>query len=143
MRLVIIVIMILFLSFFVHASNFVSIKSNKANLRIGPSVDYPIEWVYIQKNIPVEVLEQYEQWYKIKDIDGTTGWMHKSLLSNKRYFIVIKTTLIYTNPRKTSKIRAYVDPRVIGKLINCENEWCKVQVQDINGWMIKDYIWGI
>ncbi|MBQ4874529.1 MAG: hypothetical protein HRK26_00240 [Rickettsiaceae bacterium H1] len=136
-------VLFLFLPLFAEASYFVSIKSDKANLRIGPSTDYPIEWVYVRKNMPVYVLEKYEQWRKIKDMEGEIGWMHQSLLSNKHYFITVGKTVIRNNPDHKAKIKAYVDPKIIGRLFKCENEWCKVKVENITGWIKKKHVWGV
>ena len=67
---------------------YVSLRSDEVNIRTGPGVQYPIEWVFTRRHMPVEVVEQFEHWRKIRDIEGTTGWVHQSMLSGKRYSIV-------------------------------------------------------
>ena len=46
---------------------YVSLKSDDANIRVGPSKNYPIEIKYIKKNYPLKVLEEYEEWRKVED----------------------------------------------------------------------------
>jgi SH3-like domain-containing protein len=62
---------------------FVSLKSNEVNLRVGPSTNYPIELTYITKNLPVEVIDEFDAWRKIKDHQKTIGWLHKSFNSRR------------------------------------------------------------
>src|SRR5258708_4490879 len=56
---------------------FVTLRSDKVNLRVGPSEQYPIDWVFTRKNLPVEIVAEYGTWRKIRDIDGTEGWVHE------------------------------------------------------------------
>ncbi len=135
-------IILLLLPIISQADYFVSIKSNNANLRVGPSTNYPIEWVYIQKNIPVKILEKEEQWRKIQDIEGTSGWIHQSLLSNTRYLLTTHKTDIYTKPDTGSKITAHIEKNVLGKLITCNDNWCKINTQNTKGWIQKKFLWG-
>ena len=68
---------------------YVSLKSNDANIRVGPSKNYPIEIKYIKKNYPLKVLEEYEEWRKVEDFKNNIGWIHKSLISGNRTGIVL------------------------------------------------------
>ena len=68
---------------------FVSLKSNEVNLRVGPSFNYPIIIKYIQKNLPVEIVDEYDVWRQIQDIDSNSGWIHKSLLKGNRNGIIL------------------------------------------------------
>ena len=127
----------------IQAYYFASIKSNKANLRVGPGVNYPIDWIYIKKTLPVKVIDKYEQWRKIQDIDNTIGWIHQNLLTSKRYLIITEDTQIHSDGSKPSQVIAKIDARVIVKLKKCQNEWCNIEVQNIKGLINKDYIWGV
>ena len=89
----------LFLIFFCLSSNlhaqsplprFASLRSNEINLRTGPGERFPIEWVYRRVALPVEIIDEFEHWRKIRDVDNTTGWVHKKMLSNKRTALTLK-----------------------------------------------------
>ena len=63
---------------------FVSLRSNQINARSGPGARYPIEWVYMQKGAPVEIIAEFEIWRQIKDWQGSKTWVHKTMLSGHR-----------------------------------------------------------
>ena len=67
---------------------FVSLRSEEVNLRTGPGVQYPVDWVYKRRNMPVEVLAEFGTWRKVRDIQGTQGWVHQSLLSSNRWVTI-------------------------------------------------------
>ena len=59
---------------------FVSLKSDDANIRVGPSVNYPIKLKYVFQNLPLEIIDEFDVWRKSKDHEGNIGWIHKSLI---------------------------------------------------------------
>src|SRR5258706_546116 len=67
---------------------FVSLKSEEANVRTGPGTRYPIQWVYHRAGMPVEIVEEYDLWRKIRDVEGTTGWVHKTMLAGNRTALI-------------------------------------------------------
>ena len=68
---------------------FVSLRSDEVNLRAGPGVRYPIDWIYARKDLPVEVIAEFEAWRKIRDWQGTEGWVHQSMLTGRRMMVVM------------------------------------------------------
>ncbi|MBN8827999.1 MAG: SH3 domain-containing protein [Sphingobacteriia bacterium] len=124
---------------------FVTIKSNEANVRTGPNVRYPVKWVFISKNEPVEILAEFEQWRKIRDISGEEGWVHESMLSGKR-FVVVKASdnqILFKNSTNNTYPVVIVEPAVRAKLLECTGESCRIQAKDYKGWIKKDKIWGV
>jgi len=124
---------------------FVSTKSNESNLRIGAHKDYPIILTYNIKNIPLEIVDEYEIWRKIIDINGNQGWMHESLLKGNRYGI-IKTfhdqpAQIYNKPRGITI--GTIGNRNIIKIKKCLNLWCFISYNKFRGWINKKNIWGV
>ena len=89
---------------------FVSIKSNEANIRVGPSKNYPIKLKYVVSDLPIEVIEEYQEWRKVKDFKNNIGWMHKKLLSGNR------TGLILSYDNKKIEVLNTIDGNVIGRL---------------------------
>ena len=63
---------------------FLSLKNNEVNLRVGPSFEHPIKLVYKKKYLPVIILNKSETWRKIKDFENNSGWIHISQLSKKK-----------------------------------------------------------
>ena len=124
---------------------YVSLKSNDANIRIGPSKNYPIEIKYIKKYYPLKVLEEYEDWRKVEDFQKNFGWIHKSLISGTR------TGIVLSNDNKNIKLLNTLNGNIIGEIGNgnivflekCKIDWCLVSLGDFEGWMDKKYIWGV
>tara|TARA_Y100000590_G_scaffold463810_1_gene631537 strand:+ start:132 stop:683 length:552 start_codon:yes stop_codon:yes gene_type:complete len=123
---------------------FVSLKSNDSNLRIGPSKDYPIKLKYIIANTPIEIIDEYNNWRKINDFEGNQGWMHKSLLSGKRYALVNppydEDVQIYHRPK--GKIKGKIGKYNIIKIKTCTKNWCSIKYENSSGWINKINIWG-
>ena len=124
---------------------FVSTKSNESNLRIGPDTDFPIQLTYEIKNFPLEIIEEYEVWRKVLDIDGNLGWIHKNLIKGDRYG-VIKTfheqpAQIYKKPKGI--VIGTIGNRNIVKVNKCFDIWCHINFKKNKGWINKENIWGV
>ena len=61
---------------------FVSLHASKIYLRTGPGMNFPVQWIYQRRHMPVEVIAEYDTWRKIKDWQGTIGWVHQSMLAD-------------------------------------------------------------
>jgi SH3-like domain-containing protein len=127
---------------------FVTLRTNEINLRAGPSVNYPIEWVYTREGLPVEVTAEYDTWRRIRDMEGTEGWVHQSMLSGKRSVLVTGDGVqpVYNKADSTATIIARAEPKAMGTLEKCENAWCEVLFTaadtEIKGYMPKGSFWG-
>lgn len=122
---------------------FVSLRNGEANVRVGPGKQYAIRWVYHRAGLPVEIIEQYEYWRKIRDPDGDTGWVHKSMLNGHRTTMMKgETRLLLRQPEPGSGIVLRAEPGVIGDLIACEAAWCRLQIHSRKGWLQKTAFFG-
>jgi SH3-like domain-containing protein len=124
---------------------FVSIKSDEVNARKGPGVNYEIVNVYEYKWLPVEIIGEYDTWKKIKDPDGDEGWIHTSILSNKRHvYIKAKSAKqMHKSDSNSSRIIANLMPGLICQLKKCKGIWCKVSCKGKTGWTKREFLWGI
>ncbi|MBV9828561.1 MAG: hypothetical protein JO001_23275 [Alphaproteobacteria bacterium] len=123
---------------------FVSLHSDKVNLRTGPGPQYPIEWVLTRKDMPVEVIQQFEHWRRIREWDGTTGWVQEHMLTGRRSIIVTGGTHpLYQQPDTGSGIVAKAEAGVMAHLQECRGAWCRVDAGDTNGWVRRSDIWGV
>lgn len=126
---------------------FVSLRSNHINARSGPGARYPIEWVYMQKSAPVEIIAEFELWRKIKDWQGSESWVHKSMLSGRR---TVKVTTpgennVYDKPDYQAGVIARVEDEVVGDVKKCsaESGFCLIRFASIEGWIPKSSLFGI
>ncbi|GAB4166997.1 MAG: SH3 domain-containing protein [Rickettsiaceae bacterium] len=124
---------------------FVTIKFDEVNARTGPESDCPIEWVFIKKGEPVEVIAEYGQWRKIKDISDEGGWVHSSVISGNRSVIVIAKNVVplLSSPGKHDKVIAKLSPQLRCNLHKCQSDWCQVSCKSYKGWVARKSLWGI
>lgn len=125
---------------------FVSLRSDEVNLRTGPGVRYPIDWIYARKDLPVEVIAEFEAWRKIRDWQGTEGWVHQSMLSGRRMMVVMGAVRSLRNSDADSADSlAVVEAGVLGRILQCprNRDFCRIEVNQNQGWMRRDEIWGV
>ena len=122
---------------------FVSLSSNKTNVRAGPGRRYPIKWIYKRQNLPVKVIAEFDTWRKIKDHEGIEGWVHQRMLSGRKWVLVIReNTIIREDQRATARGVAQLETGVIARLLECSVEWCLVEADSYKGWILKAGVWG-
>jgi len=123
---------------------FASLRSDEVNLRTGPGARYPIDWVLIRKGLPVEVVDEYEAWRRVRDWQGSEGWVHQSMVSSARTVIVTgKIRALRADPDDGAATLARVEPGVLARLLECHGGWCRVEAQDAKGWLKRGEVWGV
>lgn len=125
---------------------FVTLRSGEVNLRAGPGVRYPVEWVYKKRNLPVEIVAEYDTWRKIRDWQGTQGWVHQGMLSGKRSIIVTgDLRTLRSEPDTGARASAKLEEGVIASLLECPNgtTWCRIEADGYLGWLRKAEFWGV
>ncbi len=121
-----------------------SLRADLVNLRTGPGERYPIEWIYQRKGLPVEVTAEFDVWRKVRDSDGTVGWVHERMLAATRS-VVVRGALrtLHSDPDAAAPVVARVEPGVIARLMECHGAWCRIEAQSIKGWLPRGDIWGV
>lgn len=123
---------------------FASLQSGKVNMRTGPGETYPILWTYQRANLPVEIIEEFEIWRRIRDHDGVVGWVKSTLLTGKRHALVRDSRrTLRAEPQAEGAPVAYLEPGVILSVQECAGEWCKLEIQGYEGWLMKSEFWGV
>ena len=127
---------------------FVSLKSDRVNMRTGPGTDYPTQWVFRRAGLPVEVIREYEAWRQVRDAEGATGWVLASLLSSRRTVLVepweakgAETKVGEPKPtatapqialkaegREGAADVAQIEAGVIANIRTCDGRWCSVVI---------------
>ena len=123
---------------------FVSLKFNEANLRSGPGREYPVLWQYRLEGLPLLVDAEFGVWRKVRDADGTTGWMHGAGLSLRRMaFIREGMAKIYQKENSESDVVAVAEKYSLLELESCPKNWCRVAAENVKGWVKRSEIWGV
>ena len=123
---------------------YVSLKASKANARRGPSLSHRIDWVFVRKHMPLEIYGEYENWRRVRDIDGAGGWVHYSLLSGSRTTILtVDMQPLFKTPENDAKIVARFEKGAIGDITKCALNWCQLTAGGYKGWVPKIAMWGV
>ena len=137
---------LLFLVLFNHTeakeNYFLSLKYKKVNVRYGPGLDYPIKFVYLKKNFPVEVIDEKENFRKILDYKNNGGWVHRSQLKKNKSLITLKEKVLFNNSTKYSKPIVVVKSGRLLIVKKEEKKWFKVETGNYVGWIDNEYLWG-
>lgn len=123
---------------------FSSLKPNEVNVRVGPGHNYPIDWVYLKAGFPIEVIAAFDTWRKIRDNEGTVGWVHQTMISSKRHALV-QSPEVFLYPSANATIRpiARLQKGVVVDLLKCPGEWCHIRIGDLKGWLNRTALWGL
>ncbi|HWG04510.1 MAG TPA: SH3 domain-containing protein [Beijerinckiaceae bacterium] len=127
---------------------YVSLKSDKVNLREGPSKDHRTTWVFERAGLPVEITAESDNWRRIRDSEGTEGWVEQSLLSGRRTVLVApwkqETLMLYSKPSDSSAIVAKLQSGVLGNVRKCDGgSWCVIYGEGFEGYMQQSNLWGV
>ena len=123
---------------------FVSLRAAKVNLRTGPGIRYPIDWVYQRRGLPVEVIGEFDTWRRIRDHEGTVGWVHQSMLRGTRTVLLRdRLRVLRQDPEDGAPAVARLEPGVIGELDRCAGAWCRIEVQGLKGWIRQGEVYGV
>jgi SH3-like domain-containing protein len=121
----------------------VALAKDEARMRVGPSMDYPANWIYRRRNMPMKVIEIYPNWRKIEDPDGAQGWMHVRLLKDDKTAIVVgETVAMREDPSDSAHALFRVEPGVVGRVTKCDGGWCMLDVSGQRGYVPKRNLWG-
>jgi len=126
---------------------FVSLKSDRVNVRSGPNKDQEVRWVYTRAGMPVEVTAEFENWRRIRDWEGAEGWVYHTLLSGKRSAVVVPTLKddlvpLYESANVEPAMVARLQSGVLGQLKSCNGMWCEFSGKNFSGWIKQERLWG-
>ncbi len=127
---------------------FVSLKPAKVNVRRGPGQQYDVAWEFRRAGLPVEIVQEFDNWRKIRDAEGDEGWVFHSLLSGERSVIVApwagkETFALRTRAANDTAIIAYLEASVIAQVVQCDGQWCQIRGQGYDGWISQNDLWGV
>jgi SH3-like domain-containing protein len=127
---------------------FVSLKVDRVNVRGGPDKDHDVTYIYTRVGWPVEITAEFENWRRIRDSDGSEGWVYHSLLSGKRTASVLlksKTDLapLHAKPDAKSGVTAQLQVGVLSTVKACDGKWCHITGDGFDGWIEQIDLWGV
>lgn len=129
---------------------FVSLKSDRVNVRGGPAKDHEVTWVFTRSGLPVEITAEYENWRRIRDWEGAEGWVYHSLLSGRRTALISSNAKAGAEPiplhetgNPASPVVARLEAGVLGAVKRCSGKWCRIAGDGFDGWIEQERLWGV
>jgi len=126
---------------------FVSLKTEKVNVRKGPSSDHDVAWVFQSKGLPVEITAEFETWRRIRDSDGAEGWILQNMLAGKRTVLVApwkkgERVALMESAAKAASVVAQLSSGVQADIKSCDGNWCYVKTSGYSGYIEQGLVWG-
>ena len=127
---------------------FVSLKSDHVNVRVGPTRENDVSWIYTRSSLPVEITAEFENWRRIRDSEGSEGWVYHSLLSGRRTAVVTSKekdglTPLFDRADPTSVVAARLEAGVLASVRRCTVGWCRISGSGFDGWIEQQRLWGV
>ncbi len=135
---------------------FVSIRSEPTNVRVGPGTEYDVAWVFVKPGMPVEVIQEFDTWRKIRDLDGSEGWVHKSLITGRRTAYVAPWDAdarvpLRARDQEDARIRAWLTSKFVVSVQKCDGRFCAVSARNTSGqgrasysgYVEQSVLWGV
>lgn len=123
---------------------YVSMKAQEGNARRGPDVRHRIDWVFSHQNMPLQIVDEFEHWRRVLDVEGQGGWMHFRLLSGVRTVVFVADSVkLYKKPDRESEAISAAERGAIAYLDACQPDWCRVSQGRLWGWVEKTNLWGV
>jgi SH3-like domain-containing protein len=127
---------------------FVSLKPDRVNVRGGPTRDHEVTFVYTRAGLPVEITAESDNWRRIRDWEGSEGWVYHSLLSGRRTAVVMpkdKKELVplYDRGDSNGVVVAQLQAGVMAVVKRCTASWCRIVGAGFDGWAVQEQLWGV
>lgn len=127
---------------------YVSLKAGKVYVRQGPTKDYPVAYVYRRAGEPVEITAEFDNWRRIRDSEGSEGWVWHSLLSGRRTGLVAPWAKEAALPLRVKasadeRTAARLEPKVLVEVRRCDGQWCRVEGDGFDGFIEQERLWGV
>ncbi|MEO8686574.1 MAG: SH3 domain-containing protein [Devosia sp.] len=136
---------------------FVTTRSSPINVRVGPGVKYEVAWNYLKDGVPVEIVQEFDTWRKIRDVDGSEGWVHQNLLQGGRAGYVTPVMAngeiaLHASADDNSATRATLGPGLRVTIKECDGTWCEVTASQqaegersasYSGFLHQEELWGV
>ena len=124
-------------------TKFLSLKNDKVNVRYGPSLNFPIKFIYNKKFLPIKIIDSKENFRRIIDHKKNSGWIHISQLRKVNSIIVLEDKIVFKKNSKFSKPIVKLEKGRLVQVEKCISNWCKIKTENYLGWLQADDVWGL
>ena len=123
---------------------YAALKDDRVNMRRGPGTAYAIQWELRRRHMPVRIIAEHGHWRRVELPDGDRGWIHRVLLTTKRYAVIRETSAeLYDDPADDARLLARIEAETPIRLLECTLDWCRGEIDGQRGWTPKRSLWGV
>ena len=127
---------------------FVSLAKASTEVRTGPGETYPVAWIIRLPGMPLEVMAEAGDYWRVRDAEGAEGWIHRAALSDARTVLVAPWNPegrhpLRSRPDDAAPLRAWLAGGVLARIETCDGRWCLVTVSGAQGWVRQNQLWGV
>lgn len=136
---------------------FVSVRNAPVNVRVGPGTNYDIAFTFVRPGVPVEIVQEFDTWRRIRDVEGDEGWVHQNLVVGDRTAIVAPwstegTIALRVDARADAPVRAWLTPQMLVSVHGCDGRFCEISLRHTgedgdtttySGFIVQETLWGV
>ncbi len=126
-----------------QAQTMVSVNASTLNMREGPGTRHPVLWS-LSRGYPLSVVSRQGNWLKVKDFEGDSGWVARSLTSSTPHHVVkVPTANLRSGPGTRYRIKGRLEYGEVMRTLQKQGQWVKVRHESLGqGWVARRLVWG-
>ncbi|MFT3720371.1 SH3 domain-containing protein [Pseudorhodoferax sp.] len=125
------------------AQQYVGVAAREANMRAGPGERHAVQWS-LSRGYPLQVIGRRGEWLQVRDFEGDTGWVHRSLTGKPSHEVVrAQTAHLRQQPRANARLAGRLERGDIVRRLERRGDWVLVQrANGQRGWVAQRLLWG-
>ena len=126
-----------------HAQSMVSVKGSTLNMREGPGTHTAVLWE-LKRGYPLQITERKGSWVRVRDFEGDTGWVARSLTGSTPHHVVkSQVANLRSGPGTQHRIVGRLEYGELLRTREKRADWVRVERSEgVSGWIAKRLLWG-
>ena len=125
------------------AQTMVSVKGSTLNMREGPGTHTAVLWE-LKRGYPLQITGRKGSWVQVRDFEGDTGWVARSLTGNTPHHVVkSRVANLRSGPGTQHRIVGKLEYGELLRTREKRADWVRVERSEgVSGWIAKRLLWG-
>jgi SH3-like domain-containing protein len=122
---------------------YASLRYDKVNGRHNPDDKAAIDWTYTRRGLPVVVVRESNEWWRIRDPEGSETWIKSSQLAGNRTVVATAAGSVLKKADPGAPEQATFVAGSVLQLKSCVDGWCQVEAEGRAGYALEKLFWGV